>query len=52
MPAEHVESFGSSAALGRPGQPAEVAPAYVMLASDEASIGARHLLRLEEHSGS
>lgn len=37
MPAEHVESFGSSAALGRPGQPAEVAPAYVLLASDEAS---------------
>jgi NAD(P)-dependent dehydrogenase (short-subunit alcohol dehydrogenase family) len=37
MPAEHVQSFGSSAALDRPGQPAEVAPAYVMLASDEAS---------------
>jgi NAD(P)-dependent dehydrogenase (short-subunit alcohol dehydrogenase family) len=37
MPAEHVESFGSSSALGRPGQPAEVAPVYVMLASDEAS---------------
>jgi hypothetical protein len=37
MPPEHVESFGSSAALNRPGQPAEVAPAYVLLASDEAS---------------
>jgi len=37
MPAEHVESFGDSSALGRPGQPAEVAPVYVMLASDEAS---------------
>ena len=37
MPAEHVESFGSSSALDRPGQPAEVAPVYVMLASDEAS---------------
>ena len=37
MPAEHVEEFGSSASLDRPGQPAEVAPAYVMLASDEAS---------------
>ena len=37
MPAEHVEDFGSSSALGRPGQPAEVAPVYVMLASDEAS---------------
>ncbi|HEY1706145.1 MAG TPA: SDR family oxidoreductase [Trebonia sp.] len=37
MPEEQVESFGSSAALDRPGQPAEVAPVYVMLASDEAS---------------
>jgi hypothetical protein len=37
MPPEQVESFGSSAALDRPGQPAEVAPAYVLLASDEAS---------------
>ena len=31
------QRFGSSSALGRPGQPAEVAPVYVMLASDEAS---------------
>jgi NAD(P)-dependent dehydrogenase (short-subunit alcohol dehydrogenase family) len=37
MPPEQVESFGSSSALDRPGQPAEVAPVYVMLASDEAS---------------
>jgi NAD(P)-dependent dehydrogenase (short-subunit alcohol dehydrogenase family) len=37
MPPDYVESFGSSAALSRPGQPAEVAPVYVMLASDEAS---------------
>ena len=37
MPAEHVADFGSSSALGRPGQPAEVAPVYVMLASEEAS---------------
>jgi NAD(P)-dependent dehydrogenase (short-subunit alcohol dehydrogenase family) len=37
VPSDHVESFGSAAALDRPGQPAEVAPAYVMLASDEAS---------------
>jgi hypothetical protein len=43
MPAEHVADFGSSSSLGRPGQPAEVAPVYVMLASDEASFvsGAR-----------
>ena len=37
MPAEQVESFGQQVPLGRPGQPAEVAPAYVFLASDEAS---------------
>jgi hypothetical protein len=37
MPSEHVESFGSSVPLNRPGQPAEAAPVYVMLASDEAS---------------
>jgi NAD(P)-dependent dehydrogenase (short-subunit alcohol dehydrogenase family) len=37
MPSEHVESFGSSSALDRPGQPAEVAPVFVMLASDEGS---------------
>jgi NAD(P)-dependent dehydrogenase (short-subunit alcohol dehydrogenase family) len=37
MPAEHVAEFGGSSPLGRAAQPAEVAPAYVMLASDEAS---------------
>jgi NAD(P)-dependent dehydrogenase (short-subunit alcohol dehydrogenase family) len=37
MPPEQVESFGTDVPLGRPGQPAEVAPAYVLLASDEAS---------------
>jgi hypothetical protein len=37
MPEEKVESFGEQAPLGRPGQPAELAPVYVMLASDEAS---------------
>jgi NAD(P)-dependent dehydrogenase (short-subunit alcohol dehydrogenase family) len=37
MPAEQVESFGQQVPLGRPGQPAEVAPAFVFLASDEAS---------------
>lgn len=35
--AEKIESFGSDTPLGRPGQPAELAPAYVFLASDEAS---------------
>ncbi|WP_295833606.1 SDR family oxidoreductase [uncultured Microbacterium sp.] len=37
MPAEKVESFGEQVPLGRPGQPAELAPVYVLLASDEAS---------------
>ncbi|RZU18282.1 SDR family oxidoreductase [Streptomyces sp. BK239] len=36
MPPEQVESFGSEVPIGRPGQPAELAPVYVMLASDEA----------------
>jgi hypothetical protein len=37
MPEEKVEKFGSDTPLGRPGQPAELAPVYVLLASDEAS---------------
>ena len=37
MPEEKVEKFGQNTPLARPGQPAELAPVYVMLASDEAS---------------
>ncbi|MCC8400591.1 SDR family oxidoreductase [Paraburkholderia sp. MMS20-SJTN17] len=37
MPPEAVKEFGASVPMKRPGQPAELAPAYVMLASDEAS---------------
>ncbi len=37
MPEEVVESFGKDTPLGRPGQPAELAPVYVLLASDEGS---------------
>ena len=37
MPEEKVANFGQQVPMGRPGQPAEVAPVYVMLASDEAS---------------
>ncbi len=37
MPPEKVASFGSSVPMDRVGQPAEVAPVFVMLASDEAS---------------
>jgi NAD(P)-dependent dehydrogenase (short-subunit alcohol dehydrogenase family) len=35
--AKKVETFGSDVPLGRPGEPAEVAPAYVFLASNDAS---------------
>ncbi|MFK4115099.1 SDR family oxidoreductase [Microbacterium sp. NPDC006705] len=37
LPADAVESFGEQTPLGRAGQPAELASAYVLLASDEAS---------------
>jgi NAD(P)-dependent dehydrogenase (short-subunit alcohol dehydrogenase family) len=37
MPPEKVANFGTNTPLGRPGQPAELAPVYVLLASDEAS---------------
>jgi NAD(P)-dependent dehydrogenase (short-subunit alcohol dehydrogenase family) len=37
FPAEAVRRFGADTALGRPGQPDEVAPCYVFLASDDAS---------------
>ena len=37
MSKSDIESFGSQVPYGRPGQPVEVAPPYVMLASDESS---------------
>jgi len=37
MPPEKVEKFGSDTPLGRVGQPAELAAAYVLLASDGSS---------------
>ena len=37
MPAESVPSFGQKTPEGRAGQPAELAPAYVFLASQESS---------------
>ena len=37
MPPEKVAQFGSDVPLGRAGQPAELAPVYVLLASDDGS---------------
>jgi len=37
MPDEKVKEFGKQVPRQRPGQPKEVAPAYVLLAADEAS---------------
>lgn len=37
MPAEKVKEFGKQVPMQRPGQPRELAPVYVMLATDEAS---------------
>jgi hypothetical protein len=37
MPPEAVKNFGKQVPMGRPGQPKELAPVYVMLATDEAS---------------
>jgi NAD(P)-dependent dehydrogenase (short-subunit alcohol dehydrogenase family) len=37
MPPDQVENFGKQTPLGRAGQPAELAPVYVLLASDDGS---------------
>lgn len=37
QPPEKIPTFGEQVPLGRPGQPAEVAPVYVLLASPESS---------------
>jgi NAD(P)-dependent dehydrogenase (short-subunit alcohol dehydrogenase family) len=45
MPPEQIANFGENTPMGRPGQPAELAPTYVLLASDEASYMTGALLR-------
>jgi NAD(P)-dependent dehydrogenase (short-subunit alcohol dehydrogenase family) len=37
MPLEEIEKFGHEVALERPGQPEEIAPAFVLLASSDGS---------------
>jgi NAD(P)-dependent dehydrogenase (short-subunit alcohol dehydrogenase family) len=37
MPRDKVKNFGNQVPMKRPGQPRELAPVYVMLATDEAS---------------
>src|SRR5438477_8322352 len=37
FPPKDVETFGSDVPLGRPGQPEEIAPSFVFLASDDSS---------------
>lgn len=37
QPPEKVQKFGAETAMGRPGQPVELAPIYVLLASEESS---------------
>ena len=36
MPAKDLRTFGKDTPMGRPGQPADLAPAFVFLASDDA----------------
>jgi len=46
MPPEKVASFGSDVPMKRPGQPEELAPAYVFLASRDSSYMAGQILHL------
>ena len=43
QPQEKVAEFGEETPLGRMGQPAELAPAYVYLASAESSLSLIHI---------
>ena len=46
MPLEEVQRFGHEVALGRPGQPEELAPAYVYLTCDDSSFVTGSLLHV------
>lgn len=44
FPADKVEKFGQEVPMQRPGQPEEIAPSYVFLASDDSSYFAGQIL--------
>ena len=44
--AEEVAEFGANTPMGRPGQPAEVAPAYVYLACQDSSYVSGQVLHI------
>ena len=46
MPIEEIENFGHEVALKRPGQPEELAPAYVLLASCDGSFMTGSLIQV------
>jgi len=46
MPIEEVENFGHEVALGRPGQPEELAPIFVYLASSDGSFTTGSLIEV------
>jgi NAD(P)-dependent dehydrogenase (short-subunit alcohol dehydrogenase family) len=46
MPGKEVENFGHEVALKRPGQPEELAPAYIFLASQDSSFVTGSLLHV------
>ena len=37
-PAKQMEEFGSKSVLGRPGQPSEIAPSFIFLASKDSEL--------------
>jgi len=51
MDHEHVKEFGSDTVWQRPAQPAEIAPAFVYLASDGASYVTGEIVGITGRSG-
>lgn len=51
QPQEEIEKFGKDVPMGRPGQPVELAPIYVMLASSELSYSSGQLFGASGGSG-